>query len=182
LRLADRLSVQYAGNYAARSACALPKTADPPGEPGGHRVALYGRTGIPTLRTGLSTASSTRILQCALTGQITIGGRTQPRRLLVELGSLRAFESGNRRSNAQLGNQRAPLYSPLPEVLRLPLTRRTARRLPHQPSHHLFCRRSALCQGNRTAPAQGGRVRRRRYRYLPIWQPGPGRAAQGQRE
>jgi hypothetical protein len=33
---------------------------------------------------------------CASTAQITSGGRTHPRRLLVELGSLRAFEPGNR--------------------------------------------------------------------------------------
>ena len=37
-----------------------------------------------------------RIFQCAPTGQITSGGRTHPRRLLVELGSLRASERGNR--------------------------------------------------------------------------------------
>ena len=36
------------------------------------------------------------ISQCAPTGQITSGGRTHPRRLLVELGSLRASEPGNR--------------------------------------------------------------------------------------
>src|SRR5260370_636684 len=33
---------------------------------------------------------------CASTAQITSGGRTHPRRLLVELGSLRAPEPGNR--------------------------------------------------------------------------------------
>src|SRR5262245_51678483 len=33
---------------------------------------------------------------CASTAQITSGGRTHPRRLLVELGSLRASEPGNR--------------------------------------------------------------------------------------
>src|SRR5262245_21030338 len=32
---------------------------------------------------------------CASTAQITSGGRTHPRRLLVELGSLRAPEPGN---------------------------------------------------------------------------------------
>src|SRR5262249_9380654 len=33
---------------------------------------------------------------CASTAQITSGGRTHPSRLLVELGSLRASEPGNR--------------------------------------------------------------------------------------
>jgi PAS domain S-box-containing protein len=35
------------------------------------------------------------IIGCASTAQITSGGRTHPRRLLVELGSLRASEPGN---------------------------------------------------------------------------------------
>ena len=36
------------------------------------------------------------VVVCASTAQITSGGRTHPRRLLVELGSLRAPEPGNR--------------------------------------------------------------------------------------
>jgi hypothetical protein len=41
-------------------------------------------------------ASLTRISQCAPNAQITSEGRTHPRRLLVELGGLRASEPGNR--------------------------------------------------------------------------------------
>lgn len=36
------------------------------------------------------------VIGCASTAQITSGGRTHPRRLLVGLGSLRASELGNR--------------------------------------------------------------------------------------
>ena len=43
-----------------------------------------------------SAALLTRISQRAPEAQITSGGRTHPRRLLVELGSLRASEPGNR--------------------------------------------------------------------------------------
>ena len=38
-------------------------------------------------------ARFTNLTRCASTAQITSGGRTHPRRLLVELGSLRASES-----------------------------------------------------------------------------------------
>ena len=56
-------------------------------------------TAVPTA-TGATRGGQVRsenaILGCASTAQVTSGGRTHPRRLLVELGSLRAPEPGNR--------------------------------------------------------------------------------------